>query len=269
MTPQLRRVVIVGAVVLFAVGFLAGFLIGGSSDDEPLAAPLPSPATTTPSGGTTVIATPPLEETPAITTQGRILREGDRPVVAIAANVPCTALIEPGLLGECGEVSVAGQRVIWVVQRATTATGTPAFTVRIFTFVPDAGGWVEWLQASDPTGERWSDVNVLETDLTGDGVLELVVGFRGPGDEQTLEYEMVGYGQDGVPDVLAHPDAAPRGSVVISAGTILEYSARYAAGEPPCCPSSYLLETIAFADGFFRVVTTDTVLPTAVPLSQI
>jgi hypothetical protein len=216
-----------------------------------------------------VAATPPAENAPAITTQGRILREGDRPVVPVASAVPCGALIEPGVLGECGEVSVAGQRVVWVVQQATTATGTPAFSTRIFTFVPDVGGWVEWLQASDPTGERWSDLNVLETDLTGDGVPELLVGFRGVGDEQTLEYDIVGYGQEDAPEVLGHPDAAPRGSVAISADAILEYSGQYSAGEALCCPSSYLLETIAFEDGFFRVVGSETVLPTAVPLSQI
>ena len=86
------------------------------------------------------------------------------------------------MLGECGEVLVGGQRVVWVVQQSATATGTPAFGVRT-TFVPDAGGWVEWLQASDPTGERWSDVNVLAADLTGDVADELLVGFprrRGP-----------------------------------------------------------------------------------------
>jgi hypothetical protein len=150
-----------------------------------------------------------------------------------------------------------------------TPTGTPAFGVRIFTFVPDASGWVEWLQAADPTGERWSDLNVLATDLTGDGVSELLVGFRGVGDAMTLEYDIVGYGQDAVPEVLAHPDAADRGSVVISGGAILEYSGQYPGGEPACCPPSFLLQTIAFEDGFFRVVGAETVLPTAVPPSQL
>ena len=260
---------IVGAVVLFALGFTAGLLIGGGGDD-PVAVPSPSPSPpTTTSTTTTVIATPPPGDEPAITPEGRVLREGDRPVVAVASNVPCATLIEPGVLGECGEVTVAGQRVVWLVQRSTTPTGTPAFGARIFTFVADAGGWVEWLQAGDPTGERWSDVNVLESDLTGDGVAELLVGFRGVGEDRTLEYDIVGYGEDGVPDVLAHPDPAPMGSVVVSAGAILEYSALYPANEPVCCPSSYRLRTIAFEDGFFRVQAAETVLPTAVPLSQI
>jgi hypothetical protein len=48
---------------------------------------------------------------------------------------------------------------------------------------------VQWLEASDPVGERWSDVNVLAADLTSDGVAELLVG-------------------------LAHPVPAIRGSVI-------------------------------------------------------
>jgi hypothetical protein len=267
--PRFRVPVIVGALALFAIGFTVGFVIG-DSDDEPLAAPSPSPpAETTTATSTPVVETPTADDAPAITSQGSVLREGDRPVVAAASNVPCASLIEPGLLGECGEVTVAGQRVVWVMQQATTATGTPAFSVRIFSFVPTAGGWVEWLQASDPTGERWSDVNVVETDLTGDGVAELLVGFRDVAETQTLEYDIVGYGQDNVPEVLAHPDPAAKGSVVVSGGAILEYSALYPANEPVCCPSSYRLQTIGFEDAFFRVEETDTVLPTAVPLSQL
>lgn len=269
MNSRLRAAVIVGAVVLFALGFTVGFLIGGD-DDEPVAAPSPSPSPAiTTSTSTIVVETPSPDDAPAITSQGSVLREGDRPVVAVASNVPCATLIEPGVLGECGEVTVAGQRIVWVVQQATTATGSPAFTVRIFSFVPTAGGWVEWLQASDTSGERWSDVNVLETDLTGDGVAELLVGFRDVGERQTLEYDIVGYGQDNLPAVLAHPDPATRGSVVVSAGAILEYSALYPADEPVCCPSSYRLQTIGFEEDFFRVVASDTVLPTAVPLTQL
>ena len=36
-----------------------------------------------------------------------------------------------------------------------------------------------------------------------------------------------------------------------------------------CCPPSYLLQTIAFEDGFFRAVAAETVVSTTVPLSQI
>lgn len=260
--------VIVGAVVLFGVGLLAGFLLGRSGNDEELGAPSAAPVQTT-TTEPTVLITPAPGEAPAISSEGQVLQEGDRAVTAAPSNAPCAALVTAGTLGECGEVVVGGQRVVWVVEQATTPTGAAAFAVRISTFVPDEGGWVQWLEASDPAGERWSDVNVLATDLTSDGVQELLVGFRSVGEAQTLEYDIVGYSENAVPEVLAHPDPATKGSVIVSAGTIQEYAAQYPNDEPVCCPPSYLRRTIAFEDSFFRVVGSETVVVTAVPLSRL
>ena len=81
---------------------------------------------------------------PAIPTQGAILAEGGRPVVAAGPAVACQSLVTPGTLGECGEVPVAGTRVIWVVERAPTAGGATATTAPLG-YVPDESGWVEWL----------------------------------------------------------------------------------------------------------------------------
>src|SRR5687767_6146785 len=164
------------------------------------------------------VVTPSPGQEPAITTEGQVLVEGDRPIVTVAATAPCESLVAPGLLGECSEVPVADTRVVWVVQRDTTTDGSSAFTARVFTFVPDAGGWVEWLQASDPAGDLWSDVNVLPADLTGDGVPELLFGFREVDEPLTLDYDIVSYEQNGAPQVIAHPNDAARGSVVVAAG---------------------------------------------------
>ena len=265
----MRRVVVVGAVVLFGIGLLAGFLLGRSASEEDLVVPPVASGPTTTATPSTVLTTPSPGEAPAISSEGQVLQEGDRAVTPAPSNAPCTALITAGTLGDCGEVAVAGQRVVWVVERATTPTGTPAFAVRISTFVPEEGGWVRWLEAADPAGERWSDVNVLAADLTGDGVAELLVGFRSIGEAQTLEYDIVGYSESAVPEVLAHPDAATKGSVIVSAGTIQEYGAQYPNDEPLCCPPSYLRRTIAFEDSFFRVVGSETVVVTAVPPSQL
>jgi hypothetical protein len=112
-------------------------------------------------------------------------------------------------------------------------------------------------------------VNVLASDLTGDGVPELLVGFRSLGEADLLEFDIVGYDEDAVPQVLAHPDPASKGSVIVSAGTVQEYSAQYPNGEPLCCPPTFLRRTIAFQDGFFRVVGSETVVTTAVPASQL
>lgn len=270
-----RRAVIVGGVLVFVVGVFVGFVLGraGRQEVRVVASPIPSASPSSvavPSAaGSPAVVTPAQGQEPAITNQGQVLLEGDRPVVAAPTAAPCQSLVSAGTIGECGEVLVAGGRVIWVVERSTTSTGATALRARVFTFVPDAGGWVEWLEASDPAGERWSDVNVLATDLTGDGVSELLVGFRGIDEALTLDYDIVGYGQDGLPSVLAHPESPARGALVVAAGQIQEFGAQYPNGEPACCPPSYLRRTIAYEDGFFRVLASDTVTPNVVPSSQL
>jgi hypothetical protein len=271
-----RRVVIVGAIVLFAVGLFVGFVVGRSaSDDEPEAvasapaSPSASPSVTITASGPPVVVTPEPGEAPAITNEGQILQEGDRPVVTGTAASTCESLVEPGTIGECGDVPVAGGRVVWIVQRSPTTGGTTAIQTRVLTFVPDSGGWVEWLGAEDATGDRWSDVNVVAADLTSDGVAELLVGFRGLDELATLEYDIVGYDEAGLPEVLAHPEPAARGSVVVTSGQVQEYGAQYPNDEPPCCPPSYVLRTIAFQDAFFRVTATEVVSPNLVPPSSL
>jgi hypothetical protein len=268
-----RRAVIVIGALTFAIGVFVGFLVGRAGRDEVRASPpAESPASASPSAsvaGSPAVVTPAPGQEPAITNQGQVLLEGDRPVVAAPAGSPCMSLVSAGTIGQCGEVPVAGGRVVWVVESSATTTGATALRVRVFTYVPDAGGWVEWLQAADPSGERWSDANVLPADLTGDGVPELVVGFRGSDEFLTLEYDIVGYGQDGLPTVLAHPDPPLRGALVVSAGEMQEYGAQYPNDEPACCPPAFLRRTIAYEDGFFRVVAADTVTPNVVPASQL
>jgi len=270
-----RRAVIVGGVMVFVVGVFVGFVLGRAGQPEDRVAASPPPPTASPSvaapsvAGSPAVVTPAQGQEPAITNQGQVLLEGSRPVVTAPAAAPCQSLVSAGTVGECGEVLVAGGRVIWVGVRSTTTTGATTLRTRVFTFVPDAGGWVEWLEASDLAGERWSDINVLATDLTGDGVSELVVGFRGVDEAQTLEYDIVGYGQNGLPMVLAHPESPMRGVLIVSGGQVQEYGAQYPSGEPACCPPSYLRRTIAYDAGFFRVFSSETVTPNVVPASQL
>ena len=270
MFGDLRRVVVIGAVLLFAAGFVVGVIVGRAGRPEVVAVtrPLPSPTASPTTTTTVAVPTPAPNEQPAIPTTGAILREGSRPVLPGAVNAPCQALVTPGALGECGEVTVSGNRVVWIVER-TTANGITATLARVVSFVTDENGWVEWLQASDPTGETWSDVNVVASDLTGDGVAELLVGFRGTTDASNLDLDIVGFGQDNLPVVLAHPDTAPHGSVVVTGASLQEHVAQYPGGEPECCPPTYQRQTIAFVDGFFRITETQDVSPSAVPASQL
>lgn len=63
-------------------------------------------------------------------------------MITAPSNAACVALVAAGTIGDCGEVTVAGQRVVWVIEQWTAQTGATAFSVGIHTYVPDEGGWV-------------------------------------------------------------------------------------------------------------------------------
>ncbi len=272
MTPRDRTILSIAAAVVFVAGGLVGFVIGRGGEAGTHASPtvVASRASTPP-----LVTSPPPVVTPeaglppAIEPGGQILREGSRPVVKQPADATCNSLISAGFLGKCGEVTVADGRVIWVVQTEPGTLGTTSFTARVFTFVPESSGWVEWLEASDGGGGKWTDVGVVSADLTGDGVPELVFGFRSSDEKETLDLDVVSYTEAGLPQVIAHPEAAALGSMVISGGNLDEYAAQFPNGEQVCCPAFYLRKTIAFEQGFLRVVASADVPPNQVPVSQV
>ncbi|HEU4354764.1 MAG TPA: hypothetical protein VFT27_04170 [Actinomycetota bacterium] len=273
MTPQARTTLLiaVAAAAVFTVGALTGYAVGRSGSSGQVAAP--SSPTPSPSAAVATlppaVATPSLGQVPAIGTEGRVLAEGTRAVVAAAPGAQCVALVTPGVLGECGEVPVAGNRVVWVIESTPTTTATRAFTVRVFTFVPDESGWVEWLRAEDASGTRWTEVNIVPRDLTGDGVPELVAGFHGQGETEPLSVDAVSYSEVGIPVVVAHMPDADQGSLVFATGGFDLFAARYPANEPACCPPVFSRQSVAYLDGFFRITATQDVLPNAVPPSQV
>jgi hypothetical protein len=274
MSPNTRTALLAIAIALsMLVAGSIGYAIGRGSIDEPVAA-----ATTT-SAASAAAATPAASISPspspasavAISASGAVLRRAPPDQISPgAATTACESLITPGLTGECGDVRQAAGRVVWIVERSAVANGVSGFRVRILTYSPSEGGWVERLSADDLQGRRWASVAVLPADLTRDGVPELLVGFRGLADREPLELDVVGYGQDGAVEVIAHPDRADQGAVVVNAaGQLLEYAARYAAGEAACCPGSFEQRTIISEGGLLRQVATQTVAPTQVPASQL
>ena len=275
MRPETRTSLLIAlaAAAVFAAGALAGYAIGRSGGDEAAASASPSPAAVaSPTAAVSTlppaVATPSPGQVPAIGTDGRVLGEGTRAVVTAAANASCAALITPGILGECGQVPVAGNRVMWVVESSPTTTAARAFTVRVFTFVTDESGWVEWLRAEDAGGERWTEVNVATRDLTTDGVPELVVAFHEQGEAEALSVDVVSYSEVGIPQVVAHPADADHGSLVFATAGFDLYAARYPADEPVCCPPVFSRQSVAYQDGFFRITGSEDVAPNAVPASQ-
>ena len=143
---------IVGALVVFGAGFLIGLAVGRSQGepDATVSRPTPSPTLIGTATVAPAVVTPTPGQDPAIPTQGAILAEGDRPVVAAGSAVACQSLVTPGTLGECGEVPVAGARVIWVVERAPTAGGATATTARVLSYVPDESGGSSGCVATTP-----------------------------------------------------------------------------------------------------------------------
>jgi hypothetical protein len=158
---------------------------------------------------------------------------------------------------------------VWIVERSAIANGVSGFAVRILSFSPADAGWVDSLHADDLQGRRWSNISVLAADLTGDGVPELVVGYRGLGDREPLDLDVVGYTPDGAPQVVAHPDRADRGSLVVQGVQMLNYAGVYAVGEQACCPGAFERRTMAFANGQLLEVATESVPPGSVPASEL
>lgn len=201
----------------------------------------------------------PASDLPAISDKGAQLRPADGEVVP--ADAGCEALITWDE-GDCGVEA----DLVWVSERRLASTlETDEHRVRVFTL--NDGGWVERLRADDLDEPRWMDVRVAARDLTGDGESELLVSYRYFGSGQDLGTDVV-YADDGVPTV-AHLDDAVRGSVVLQDGDVIQYRAKPAPGDANCCPSVFERRTIAWQDGAFRVVSTDTVEPGQVPASDL
>jgi hypothetical protein len=278
MSPNLRTALLAGGI---AVGLLVaggiGYAIGRAASSEARGRESPRPsgeassASPVPTSTGSVEASNTGSPAVAIGATGAILRASRASDVTLGpSTIACGSLVTPGLTGECGDVNVSGGRVVWVVERAAVANGVSGFRVRILVYSPTDGGWIQRLAADDLGGRRWSSIAVLPADLTNDGVPELLVGYRGVSEREPLDLDVVGYAQDGAPEVLAHPDRADRGAVLVNAAAqLLEYAAQYAAGEAPCCPGAYERRTIVFEGGVLRQVATEEIAPSAVPPSQL
>jgi hypothetical protein len=272
MDPNVRTALLAGGIALgLLVSGAIGYALGRSGTEPARAAAVSTPA---PESPTTTSSSPiPSATEPAVAigaADATLQPGGPEDVTPAAATAPCEALVTPGLTGECGQVNVLGGRVVWIVERSAVADGVAGYAVRILAFSAADGGWVERLGDDDLQGGRWASIAVLPADLTHDGVAELVVGFRGLGERRPLDIDVVGYTQDGAPQVIAHPARASLGSAVVdAAGRLLEYAARFGEGEAACCPGAFELRTITYQDGLLRQVGAQSVPPSSVPESQL
>jgi len=253
-----------GAIAALAVAGGVGYVIGRPDPGEVSSAAGPPPsASSSPQPTATASVTPGV----ALTSQDAVLRLAEAQVSPEPADAPCTALATAGVPADCGEVQVSGRRVVWVVERLPVGEGATAHTVRVLTFAEDAGGWISELAATDPQARRWTGVRVAPMDLTGDGVPELLVGYRLLDRRESLEVDVVGYTRDGLPEVIGHPERAPRGSLIPATGGFDLFGGRYPGGEDPCCPPVFERQDIRFSGGALLMVAVEEIAPAQVPES--
>jgi hypothetical protein len=263
MTPRSRAALTsIGAVAALLVAGGIGFVVGRSDAEETASDPTPSARPTpSPSEGVS-----PLPDLP-LTAEGAILQPVEAEVSPEPPDAPCSAVATGGVPSDCGEVLVEGRRVIWIVEGLPLGEGATAHTVRVLSYAEDAAGWVTDLAATDPQARRWTDVRVVLSDVTGDGVPELIVGYRLPNAAEGLDVDVVGYSSDGIAEVIAHPPRSPQGSLVPADVGFDLYAGRYPVGEEPCCPSVFDLLQVRSDEGILRVVATAEVAPAQVPAS--
>jgi hypothetical protein len=128
--------------------------------------------------------------------------------------------------------------------------------------VRDGDGWRTVLRAND-AGDRFAVVRARAVDLTGDGVAEVVFGFRDRGSASILEIDVV----QAPGDVVFHQEA-DKGVAVTRRGELDLYAAQFGPDDPNCCPSSYRRSVVRFTGGAWRAAS-DRVAPDAVPPGQL
>ena len=249
---------IVGGVAALLVAGAIGFVIGHSRDQQVDA------STPTTAAAQTTAAAPAASPTlgSAIGTQGAVLAPGDNHTIAGTLSTNCKTLVSASDGGDCGQVVAGTTSAIWTVDGQPTLGPAGQLAVHVFVYSTEAGGWVERMSAS---GGSWQSIRVSAADLTGDGKAELLVGYRGPAEADRLEVDIVGFSEDGTPEVLADLDPAAKGSVVVQGQGILRYAAQYPNGEPVCCPPTYEESIIGYEAGSFRIAQALSVSPSAVP----
>lgn len=260
MDPGRRRVLAgVGAAVAALAAVVALLAVGDGDDGAPSTAATSAthgrrstttmPSATSSTTSTTGPASAPRPE--EVDGEGAVLTATRGPARPAAA---CPALAEPGYGAECG---TAGD-LVWLIESSRDTGG-----LRVTVFEPAGPGTVRpalGVVDDGPDGAvRFAAITARAVDVSGDGVDELVVGFRGQGSGGSLDVDVVGHSEGGPerggPDaeVVVHR-TLDQGQATATAGRLDLWSAVYGPGDARCCPSVWRHEVVTFVDGAWRVV---------------
>jgi hypothetical protein len=183
-----------------------------------------------------------------------------QPAIHAEGN-PCVVLVEQGWTGSCQQLTMAGGRTVWVVQRNPQTTEVVA---HVYTYDMDQDAWILRLEARAYEAVGLRSVVVVPVDLTGDGKSELIAGFRFQNSTEALSYEVVSYRRGSVPKVAVH-SWLDQGSVVIRGSEVHVYS------PPPGrdgSQTSYLHEKVEWDGSSFQSESLGEVPRDQVPTSQ-
>jgi hypothetical protein len=142
---------------------------------------------------------------------------------------------------------------VWLVEHKPVATSaTEAWRAFVLQWSQGKGAWLVDLEYRDDDASVVFDVNVLASDLTGDGRPELVFGYHFNGSGSILGYDVVTSAATGGPTVAVHRELS-HGSALVADGTITDYDARYPNNEPNCCPAYIQKSTVSEHGGSWYV----------------
>jgi hypothetical protein len=275
-------VVAIMAGFAIAAAGLALVLVSANSNPSRIATPPGGTASPTASATASATASPAVTTSPTVTGSptaepavlsgdGAVLKPPQHAdVLPFTSDADCHLLIEPGWAGDCASVQMAGGTVDWVVQhRPVTGSCCEAYVIRMFTYSGEAGGWVVRLEARDDQAAKWSGAAVKEEDLTGDGAVELIAGFRFQGSGLILAYDLVTDQSGSTLAVAAHSGQLSHGSALVGSGRVDDYSAQYPNNEPNCCPPYFEHRAIQWNGSAFAATDAGRVDPQDVPPSDL
>jgi hypothetical protein len=184
-----------------------------------------------------------------VPTTGAQLTAAPQPTVQSAnqPTAPCTSLgTGPGwTVTQCQSFAIGGGHQAYLVERHGSGL-TATWHAYVMHFSQGNGTWLVDLRKVSTTPGELANVHVVATDLTADGVPELVVGERHSGTGQILDYDIV-TGLGSAPHVAAHRQLY-KGAIKVYLGQqIQDYQAEYPHGEPNCCPA-YIQQTVVLWD---------------------
>ena len=258
-----RTRILLVIVALASIGTITAVVVSGG-DDAPKTGPATSgPTTSTTTSSTTPpptpLAPPPAGPTPDATpvdASGAVLSAPPPP--ATKSSEPpaaeCHALGDTSWsVEDCAKVAMAGGERVWLTEhKPVPGSATEAWRAYVLHWSQANGGWVVDLLFEDDAAAQVFDVNVLASDLTGDGKPELVFGFHYTGTGSILGYDVVTDGPGASVATRVHRELS-HGAALVADGKITDYDARYPNGEPNCCPAYTQRSTVSALGGTWYV----------------